>query len=97
MGVLAIIFVVDVLVSTLCIWLATKFSFVQADVKSIALIVVCVSVVSLIPAIGWLAGIVLFFYLFTKATGCSFVDAIWVILFSKLFSFAAVMAIGTIL
>lgn len=94
MGVLAIIFVVDVLISSACIWLATKFSFVQADIKSIAVIVVCVSIVSLIPTVGWIAGIILFFYLLTKATGCDFVDAVWVVLFTKLFSFIAVMAIG---
>jgi hypothetical protein len=93
MGSLAIIFAVDILVSTLCIWLATKFSFVKIDVKLIAVIVTLVSIVSLIPTIGWLAGILLFVFLLMKLSGCSPVDALWVVLFTKLFSFLAVFVV----
>lgn len=93
MGNLAIIFAVDILVSTLCIWLATKFSFVKIDVKLIAVIVTLVSIVSLIPTIGWLAGILLFVFLLMKLSRCSPVDALWVVLFTKLFSFLAVFVV----
>ena len=97
MGLLAIIFAVDVLVSTLCVWLASKVSFSELEPKIIAFIVVCVSIVSMIPTVGWLLGIVLFFYLFIKATRCDFIDAVWVVLFAKLFSFIAVMVVTKLL
>ena len=94
MGLLVMAFTVNAIISTLCIWLATKFSFVQADIKTIAVIVICVSVVSIIPTIGWLLGIAVFFYLLIKATGCSIVDAMWVVLFTQLFSFCIFFAIS---
>jgi len=91
MGYMAIIFSIDVLVSTLSIWIATKFSFVDAELKIIAVIIVFVSILSLIPVAGWLIGIIAFFYLLIKLTGCSFGDAIWVVLFAKLASFIVSM------
>jgi hypothetical protein len=92
MGALAIAFAIDVLVSTLCIWLATIFSFVKAEFKIIAAIIFVVSMVSLIPVVGWVIGIVLFIYLIMKVSNCSVVDALWVVLFTKLFSFLAIIA-----
>ncbi|WP_415888352.1 hypothetical protein ACMXYV_09970 [Neptuniibacter sp. SY11_33] len=93
MGFLAIIFAVDVLISTLCVWLASKVSFASLEPKIIAFIVVCVSLVSMIPSVGWILSIVLFFYLFVKAASCDLIDAVWVVLFTKLFSFIAVMLV----
>ena len=93
MGLIAIAFAVDVLISTICIWLATKLSFVKIEPKIIAFIVVVVAVVSLIPMVGWVAGLALFVYLLIKASDCSMVDAIWVVLFSKLISFFAVITV----
>lgn len=95
MGYDAIVFAIDVLVSTLCIWLATKFSFVALEVKIIAAIVFLVSIVSLIPQIGWFLGILLFIFLVMKAAKCSPVDALWVVIFTKLFTFLVLfLAIG---
>jgi len=93
MGSSAIIFAIDILVSTLCIWLATKFSFVKIEFKLIAVIVTLVSIVSLIPTVGWFLGILLFIFLLMKLSGCSPVDALWVVLFTKLFSFLVVFAV----
>lgn len=95
MGLLAIVFAVDVLISTFCIWLATKLSFVKIEPKQIAVIVVIISIVSLIPMVGWIASLILFIFLLRKTSSCNIVDAIWVVLFTKLISFAVVLAIGT--
>ena len=95
MGLLALAFAVDVLISTLCIWLATKLSFVKIEPKEIAFIVIAVAIISLIPMLGWLASLVLFIYLLALASGCTVVDAAWVVLFTKLFSFVVVIAIGS--
>jgi len=96
LGFLAIAFAVDVLISTLCVWLATKLSFVKIEAKEIALIVLAASVVSLVPVVGWIAGFILFIYLLYQVSGCTVIDAAWVVLFTKVFSFFAVLAIGSI-
>ncbi len=96
MGALSIVFAVDVLVTTLCMWLATRFSFVKAESKQLMLIIVVVSVVALIPVIGWLASILLFIFALMKVSNCSAVDAVWVVLFTKLFSFIVVLGIVSI-
>ena len=89
MGYLAIVFIVDVLVSTLCVFLATKFSFVKLEFKVIALIVFLVSIVSLIPVVGWFLGILLFIFLMMKEAKCTPVDALWVVIFTKVVAFVA--------
>lgn len=93
MGESAIIFAVDVLISTLCIWLATKFSFVKADFKLLGMMVIIVSAVSLAPVVGGFVSLVVFVLLLMKISGCSVVDALWVVLFTKLFSFVAVIGV----
>ncbi len=91
---LAIVFV-DLLISMLCIWLATKFSFVKLEFKLIAVIVMLVAIASVIPVIGWLASIALFIFLLMKFSGCSIGDAFWVVLFAKIFSYVALIGILT--
>lgn len=92
MGFYAIAFAIDVLVTTLCIWLATKFSFVKMNAKDIAVVVLLVAAVSVIPTVVWILGLVLFVYLLTQLASCTITDAIWVVLFTKLFSFGAILA-----
>jgi hypothetical protein len=86
-GVLAILFAVDVLISTLCIWLASKFSFVKLEFKYVVVIVALVSLISLLPYVGWILGLILLVYLLVKVAGCSPVDAVWLVIFTKIFSF----------
>lgn len=90
MGVWAIIVVINIFISTLCIWLATKFSFVTLELKLIAVIVALVSIVSFIPVVGNISSFLLLVFLLMKVSRCSLVDALWVVVFTKLFSFAAV-------
>lgn len=86
MGVLAILFTIDVLISTLCIWLASKFSFVKLEFNYVVIIVALVSLISLLPYVGWILGLILLVYLLVKVAGCSPVDAVWLVIFTKLFS-----------
>ncbi len=87
MGALAIVFVMDVLISTLCIYLATKLAFVKAEIKSLLLIIIVVSMLSLIPSIGWILGLIAFVYLLMRVTDADFMDCIWVVIFIKVISF----------
>jgi hypothetical protein len=88
MGEYALIFVMDVIITSLCMFVATKLSFVQAELKLLLGIVFVVAIVSLIPSIGWILGLVLFVYLLTKITDANLVDCIWVVAFTKLITFS---------
>ncbi|GAB2662800.1 hypothetical protein [Vibrio panuliri] len=95
MGPEALIFAVDVFITTCCMYIASKLSFVSVEFKALLIIAVIVSLVSLVPVVGWAAGLILFVYLLSKAASASFGDCIWVVLFTKLISAGAIMLIGS--
>lgn len=97
MGFVVIAFSVDIFITSLCIWLATKFSFVSIEPERIAVIVVAVAVVSLAPVVGWIAGLALFVYLLIQMSSCSLADAIWVVIFTKMISFIVVVFVSSII
>jgi len=96
MGAFALIFIMDVIITSLCMYVATKLSFVKAELKSLLGIVFLVAVVSLIPSIGWVLGLILFVYLLTRIADANLVDAIWVVAFTKLVTVAALFVLGGI-
>jgi|TARA_R110002167_G_scaffold350566_1_gene562817 hypothetical protein len=97
MGALALIFIMDVVLTSLCMYVATKFSFVRAELKPLLGIVFLVALVSLIPSIGWILGLILFVYLLTRVADANLVDCIWVVAFTKLVTVAALFVLGGIL
>ncbi len=97
MGYYAIAFCVDVLITTLCVFVATKLSFLKVDFKALLLIVLVVSVVSLVPTVGWLLGLILFIYLLMKVGGVEVMDGIMVVIITKLISFAVVLVVWSAL
>ncbi len=92
MGQLAIIFVIDVLISCLCVWVAGKCSFVKLQISTVLGIVAVVALISLIPYIGWILGLILFVILLVKVADCAPLDAVWVVIFSKLFTVLTLVA-----
>ncbi|GAK83673.1 hypothetical protein JCM19238_1235 [Vibrio ponticus] len=94
MGLDVLIFSLDVFVTTFCMFIASKLSFVSVEFRALLVIAVIVSLVSLIPVVGWVAGLVLFIYLLSKAANASFGDCIWVVLFTKLVSAGVIMLLG---
>ncbi|NRA61304.1 MAG: hypothetical protein HRU25_10435 [Psychrobium sp.] len=90
MGALAIVFALDVFISTLCMYLATKLAFVKAEIKPLILIIIVVSVLSLIPYIGWIFGLIAFVYLLMRVTNADLIDCIWVVAFIKVISFVVI-------
>ncbi|MDQ7050912.1 MAG: hypothetical protein Q9M92_15820 [Enterobacterales bacterium] len=91
MGALAIIFVVDMTVTTAITYLATLISRVSIQFDRLLVIVAMSAIISLIPSIGWFLGIALFLYLMVKSSNANLTDALWVVVFSKLFSMGAVL------
>lgn len=86
MGVAAIIFALDVLLTSCCVYLASRLAWVKAELKVLLSVVFVVSLISLIPAYGWLLGIVAYIYLLMRATNADFKDAVWIVIFTKLLS-----------
>lgn len=94
MGALAIIFALDVLVSTLCMYFATKLAFVKAELKPLIVIIIIVSVLSLIPSIGWILGLVAFVYLLMRVSDADLMDCVWVVVFIKVISFVVMFSLS---
>ncbi|MEZ9165812.1 hypothetical protein [Vibrio cyclitrophicus] len=94
MGIEALAFVMDALMTTCCMYIASKISFVVADFKSLLVLAVIVALVSLIPTVGWVFGVILFVFLLGKATHASIGDCIWVVVFTKVVSMAAFLIFG---
>jgi len=67
-GALAIIFVIDVVITTFCMYFATKLAFVRAQLKSLMAIIVVVSVLSLFPRLGWTLGLIGFVFLLMQVS-----------------------------
>jgi hypothetical protein len=86
MGAAAIIFALDVLLTSCCVYLASRLAWVKAGPKVLLAIVFLVSLISLIPNYGWLLGIVAYIYLLMRATQADFKDAVWIVIFTKLLS-----------
>lgn len=77
-------------------YVATKLSFVKADLKALLVIVSLVSVVALIPTIGWVLSLCLFIYLLMKVTNANLIDCFWVVAFTKLVTFMALLMLGSL-
>ncbi|MGP9802731.1 hypothetical protein [Rheinheimera sp. NSM] len=86
MGVTAIIFALDVLLTSCCMYLASRLALVQAELKVLLAVVFVVSLISLIPTYGWLLAIVAYIYLLMRATNADFKDSVWIVIFTKLLS-----------
>lgn len=94
MGALAIIFAFDVIISTLCMYLATKLAFVRAEIKPLIAIIIIVSVLSLIPSVGWVLGLIAFIYLLMRVSDADLMDCIWVVAFIKVISFLVIFSLS---
>jgi hypothetical protein len=93
MGLMAMAFVVDVLVTACCIYIATKLAFLEAKLSTLFAIVVIVSLLSLIPYAGWFIGLCVFVFLLMRATGANLVQCIMVVLLTRVIALAAVFFI----
>lgn len=86
MGISAIIFALDVLLTSFCIYIAIRLAWLKADLKIVLPIVIAVSLISLIPTYGWLLGLLAFIYLLMRTTEADLKDSIWIVIYSKLLS-----------
>ena len=86
MGVTAIIFALDVLLTSCCVYLASRLAWVKAELRLLLSVVFVVSIIALIPGYGWLLSIVAYIYLLMRTTQADFKDAVWIVIYTKLLS-----------
>jgi hypothetical protein len=91
MGATAIIFALDVLLTSVCMYLASRLALLKADLKVLLSVVFVVSLVSLIPSYGWLLALPLYVYLLMRTTAADFKDSVWIVIYTKLLSALAVL------
>lgn len=94
MGLEAIAFVLDVVVTGLCTYLAARLRAAQLKPTQLLLILCLVTLVSLIPVVGYLVALALFVYLLTELTDLDLADALWTAVIAKLMAMTLLIVAG---
>ncbi len=94
MGIEAIAFMVDVLVTGLCTYVAARLRSAKLRPAQLVLILFLVTAVSLIPYVGYVAALALFVYLLTELTDLGMADAIWTAVVAKLLAMTLLILAG---
>lgn len=80
----AIVFGINLLITSLCIFAATKLSFVNANFPQLLIIALIFLLANLVPTVGGLLGIVIFMYLLMRTTDAEFMDCVMVVIFTTM-------------
>jgi len=96
MGIVAIALTVDVVVTTLCLYIATRKNWVSASFKELMLIIVVTSVLSLIPRFGWPIGVVSFVGLLMLIAGLSLNTSVLIALITKGLSLSIFLGVALV-
>lgn len=89
-----IYFLLDAVISGGILWIASRLTAVDLLFKTAVIVAGASALIGLIPAIGWLLSIILFFYLLSHFTGAPFwPDLILMVLVSKLVSLVIVIGV----
>jgi hypothetical protein len=94
MGLEAIAFIIDVMVSGLSAWIAARLRSTKVKWIQILLILFGVSALSLVPVVGFVFALALFVFLLTRYTELSVADAIWTVLIAKMLAMTILMLMG---
>lgn len=87
-------FFLDALISGGILWLASKVTSVGLFFKTAILISGVSALVALIPSIGWLLSVAMFYYLLNKYSSAPlWPDLILMVIVSKLFSMVLLMGL----
>ena len=86
-----VLFTLDVIVTSLIMYVAAKLSFVKAELKQLFGTVV----VSLISIIGWIASFAVFVFLLMRVTNSDLMDCFWVVAFTKLITLGLAVVVGS--
>ncbi|GEM_PF-3084478 len=91
-----VVFAIQIVLSAGLLWFAMKL--LGEEGRFVALIIACViaSVISLIPYIGWLLGLIALIVLITKFTSAGGFTAILMVIISWAITVAIVFALGLV-
>ncbi len=85
-----IILLVNLLIGGAALWLASKVLSVNLSFKETLITVAATALVAVIPLIGWIASLVVLFYLLQKYSGNDvWPDLILLVIISRIITFAA--------
>ncbi|PVZ65616.1 hypothetical protein [Pelagibaculum spongiae] len=85
-----IILLVNLLIGGAALWLASKVLSVQLSFKETLITVAITALVAVIPLIGWIASLIVLFYLLQKYSGNDvWPDLILLVIISRIITFAA--------
>jgi hypothetical protein len=83
-------FIIEVVVGGVFLWLAANVTKVDLSFKEILICVFAASIVAFIPTVGWIASIILLFFLLKKFSSAEiWPDILLMVLVSRLFVFMA--------
>ncbi|MDC5819078.1 hypothetical protein [Vibrio europaeus] len=89
----AIEFAFEVFISACCVYIAAQIALEKVHFASLAAIVVVVSLLSLIPSLGWVISLIVFVALLYYVTETPLEGCIWIAFISKLISFVSIEVI----
>ncbi|MDM7862058.1 hypothetical protein QTP81_15750 [Alteromonas sp. ASW11-36] len=89
-------FLIDVFFTTITLFIASKLSFIKIEFKVLIPIVAIVTLVSLLPYIGWILSIIAFCYMVIRVSDAELIDCFWVVLFAKLVAIGAALILGVL-
>ena len=93
MGLEAALFLLDVFVTALCTYAAVKLRRIELELNELILILFLVSLIALIPQIGFVISLVVFFALLVAMTDTEAAELMWVVLVAKL-SYLGILVIA---
>ncbi len=94
MGVESIAFIIDVVVTSLCVFLAASLRSAKIPWLQLFLILFVVSSISLLPYVGYVIAMAVFVYLLDRYTDLHMADAIWVVVISKCLAMTLLLYAG---
>ena len=93
-----VLFILDVVFGGLFLLAAAKLTGVDLVLRETILCVTAAALVSLIPAVGWLASIIVLFYLLKHFSQANvWPDLIFMVVISRLLTVVAVMALASVI
>lgn len=90
---MALAFAVDTLITAVCLYIAGKLVFLDARAGSLFAVIIVVSLVSLVPYVGWALGLCLLALLLAGVTSANIAQCTPVAVLTKLFALSGVFLI----
>jgi len=82
----ALLWLISTAITLFGLWASGKVNYIRTDFQAMMVISASVSIISLIPYVGIIFSAIFFVFLLMNVSGCKFMEAFWVMCFTRLFS-----------